>query len=100
MAPADPNARQRAYLQAIFETDQTVEADMRSIPFSPFHHRSTVSEWGWMEYSEPIPIINKPASRLYAAIKKAAKIDQGTGSTFTALANRDSPTADSSGRGT
>jgi hypothetical protein len=41
-----------------------------------------------MEYSEPISIINKPASRLYAAIKKVAKIDQGTGSTFQALANR------------
>jgi hypothetical protein len=26
-------------------------------------------------YSEPIPIINEPASRLYAAIKKVAKID-------------------------
>lgn len=31
-----------------------------------------------MEYSEPIPDINKPASQLYEAIKKAAKIDQGT----------------------
>ena len=41
-----------------------------------------------MEYSEPIPIINKPASRLYSAIKKASKIDQGTGSTFDALATR------------
>jgi hypothetical protein len=41
-----------------------------------------------MEYSEPIPIIDKPASRLHAAIKKASKIDQGTGSTFDALATR------------
>jgi hypothetical protein len=37
-----------------------------------------------MEYSEPIPILNKPASRLYAAINKASRIDQGTGSTFDA----------------
>lgn len=29
-----------------------------------------------MEYNEPLPIINKPASRLYEAIKKAAKIDR------------------------
>jgi hypothetical protein len=39
-------------------------------------------------HSEPIPILNKPASRLHEAIKKAAKIDQGTGSTFDALAAR------------
>jgi hypothetical protein len=61
---------------------------MRSIPFSPFHDRPKASEWRWMAYSEPIPILNKPASRLYEAIKKAAKIDQGTGSTFDALAAR------------
>ena len=61
---------------------------MRSIPFSPFHDRPKASEWRWMEYSEPIPIIGKDASRLYAAIKKASKIDQGTGSTFDALAAR------------
>jgi hypothetical protein len=33
---ADLIERQRAYLVAIFETDQAVEKDMRSIPFSPF----------------------------------------------------------------
>jgi hypothetical protein len=41
-----------------------------------------------MEYSEPVPEINKPASRLYQAIKKTAPIDQGTGATFSALADR------------
>jgi hypothetical protein len=88
MAEPALNDRQRAYLQAIFDTDQAVEVDMRAIPFSPFQDRPKASEWRWMEYSEPIPIINKPASRLYAAIKAVAKIDQGTGSTFTALADR------------
>jgi hypothetical protein len=39
-----------------------------------------------MEYSEPILAIDKLASRLYSAIKCAAEIDQGTGSTLTALA--------------
>ncbi len=85
----DLNDRQRAYLLAIFEVDQAVEADMRSLPFSPFHERPKASEWRWLEYSEPVPEINKPASRLYAAIKKAAAIDQGTGSTFAALADRE-----------
>jgi hypothetical protein len=82
------NARQRAYLTAIFDVDQPVEADMRSMPFSPFQHRPKASEWRWLEYSDPIPLINKPASRLYDAIQQASKIDQGTGSTFSALADR------------
>jgi hypothetical protein len=41
-----------------------------------------------LEYSDPIPEAMKPASRLYEAIKKVAKIDQGSGSTFAALAER------------
>jgi hypothetical protein len=55
-AAIDLNERQRADLVAIFETDQATEADMRSIPFSPFRDRSKASEWRWMEYSEPIPM--------------------------------------------
>jgi hypothetical protein len=82
------NDRQRSYLQAIFDTDQSIEADMHRIPFIPLHYRPKASEWRWMEYSDPIPEIFKPASRLYAAIKQAARIDQGTGSTFAALAER------------
>jgi len=90
MSAARPalNERQRAYLLAIYETDQATEAQIRAIPFSPFRDRPKAGEWRWMEYSEPIPLINKPASPLYAAIKKTSKIDQGTGSTFDALASR------------
>jgi hypothetical protein len=84
----DLNDRQRAYLLAIFETDQAVEADMRSIPYRPFQSRPKASEWRWLEYSEAVPEIGKPAARLYEAIKKTAPIDQGTGATFAALADR------------
>src|SRR5947209_12373642 len=84
----DLNDCQRAYLLAIFETDQAVEADMQSIPYRPFQSRPKASEWRWLEYSEPVPEIQKPASRLYAAVKKTAPIDQGTGATFAALADR------------
>jgi hypothetical protein len=80
------NERQRAYLRAIFDTDQSVEADTRAI--WRFETRPKASDWRWLEYSEPIAEIGKPASRLYAAIKKSARIDQGTGSTFQALADR------------
>ena len=82
------NERQRAYLLAIFEVDQAVEADIREIPYRPFQQRPKASEWRWQEYSEPVPEIQKPASRLYEAIKKTAPIDQGTGATFAALADR------------
>jgi hypothetical protein len=85
---ADLNERQRAYLLAIFAVDQAIEADMRQLPYRPFQPRPKASEWRWLEYSEPAPDIAKPASRLYAAIKQTAPIDQGTGSTFAALADR------------
>jgi hypothetical protein len=82
------NGRQRAYLLAIFTVDQELETEMRNLPYRPFQPRPKASEWRWLEYSEPVPEINKPASRLYTAIKKAAPIDQGTGATFAALADR------------
>jgi hypothetical protein len=85
---AEVNDRQRAYLLAIFAVDQELEAEMRSLPYRPFQPRPKASEWRWLEYSEPVPEIDKPASQLYAAIKKTAPIDQGTGATFAALADR------------
>jgi hypothetical protein len=87
-AASSLNDRQRAYLQAIFDTDQAIEADMRAVPFSPFHDRPKAAEWRWLEYSEPVPEIAWPGSRLWEALKKSAPIDQGTGSTFRALADR------------
>jgi hypothetical protein len=58
------NDRQHAYLLAIFTVDQELEADMRNLPYRPFQSRPTASEWRWLEYSEPVPEIQKPASRL------------------------------------
>jgi hypothetical protein len=82
------NDRQRAYLLAIFETDQEVEAEMRDLPYRPFQPRPKASDWRWLEYAEPLLIIGKPASSLWARIKKLGMVDQGTGSTFSALADR------------
>jgi hypothetical protein len=59
------NERQPAYLLAIFDIDQQVEAEIRQVPFRPFQERPKASEWRWLEYSEPVPEIYKPASRLY-----------------------------------
>jgi hypothetical protein len=82
------NDRQRAYLLAIFETDQEIEAAMRSLPYRPFEHRPKASEWRWLEYAEPIPILGLDGSPLWKRIKKLGLVDQGTGSTFGALADR------------
>src|SRR5207245_2617273 len=82
MDPAEAHA-----LRA-FELLGEADAVMRSIPYGPFQSRRKASEWRWLEYSEAVPEIGKPASRLYEAIKKTAPIDQGTGATFAALADR------------
>jgi hypothetical protein len=84
----NPNDRQRAYLAGHIQRGPEARAEMRSIPYQPFQQRPKASERRWLEYSEALPEIQKPASRLYTAIKKAAPIDQGTGSTFRALADR------------
>jgi hypothetical protein len=38
------NERQRAYLLAIFETDQELEAEMRDLPYRRFQPRPKASE--------------------------------------------------------
>ena len=81
-------ARLVAHLLAIFAVDQELEAEMRKLPYRPFQPRPKASEWRWLEYSEPVPEIQKLASRLYSAIKKTVPIDQGTVATFAALADR------------
>jgi hypothetical protein len=90
VTPVEQNLsdRQRTYLLAIFRVAQEREEEIRSMPYRPFQQRPKASEWRWLEYSEPVPDINKPASRLYEAIKKTVPIDQGTGATFAALADR------------
>jgi hypothetical protein len=82
------NNHQCVYLLAIFKVDQEVESENAPDRFRPFQPRPKASEWRWLEYSEPVHEIIKPASRLYEAIENAAPIDQGTGSTFRALADR------------
>ena len=52
---------------------------MRSLAFRPLRPRPKASEWRWMEYSERVPYIFKPASRLYEGISKLALVDRGRG---------------------
>ena len=82
------NERQRAYLLAIFETAQELENEMRQIPYRPFQERPKASEWRWLEYAEPVPILGFDGSPLWKRIKQLGMVDQGTGSTFSALADR------------
>ncbi len=91
MPPPAPalNDRQRAYLLAVFETDQETEQQVRELPYRPFQPpRPKASEWRWLEYAEPVPILGREGSPLWTRIKKLGLVDQGTGSTFSALADR------------
>ena len=63
------NERQRAYLLAIFETAQELENEMRQIPYRPFQERPKASEWRWLEYAEPVPILGFDGSPLWKRIK-------------------------------
>jgi len=87
-AAVDLNDRQHAYLLAIFDTDQELETQMRDEPYRPFQPRPKASEWRWLEYAEPVPILGRGGSPLWKRIKKLGLVDQGTGSTFSALADR------------
>src|SRR5207253_10494354 len=71
-----------------FETDEEVESEMRELPYRPLEQLAKASEWRWLEYAEPVPILGFDASPLWKRIKKPGMVDQGTGSTFTALADR------------
>jgi hypothetical protein len=51
MPPPAPalNDRQRAYLLAVFETDQETEQQVRELPYRPFQPpRPKASEWRWV----------------------------------------------------
>jgi hypothetical protein len=61
-SPPDLNDRQRAYLLAIFEIDQEVEADMRAISYRPFQERPKASEWRWLDYLELVAILGRAGS--------------------------------------
>jgi hypothetical protein len=57
-------------------------------PYRPFQQRPKASEWRWLEYVEPVPILGFDGSPLWKRINKLGMVDQGTGSTFSALADR------------
>src|SRR6266702_8312485 len=63
-------------------------AATKSLPYQPFQPRPKASEWRWLEYAEPVPILGRDGSPLWKRIKKLGMVDQGTGSTFSALADR------------
>jgi len=48
----------------------------------------TALKWRWLEYAQPVPIVGFDGSPLRKRIKKLGLIDQGTRSTFSALADR------------
>ncbi len=78
---ADLNKRQQTYLQAVYEVDQTQEANVRWLGSQGRWVSTPASEWRWMPY-------NASGSALLRKIKDAGYVDQGTGSTSEALERR------------
>lgn len=77
------NERQRGYLKQIFEIDQKREVTERGAWNSGDRPRPA-SEWRWIEYLE----LFGNSSELRQKLVNAQIVDQGTGSTFKALATR------------
>jgi hypothetical protein len=78
---AELNERQRDYLRAIYDCDQTTEAGRRERAARGFYDRTPASEWRWQMYG--------PAdSALYTTLRTAGLVDPGTGSTWQALEDR------------
>lgn len=78
----DLNPRQRHYLKAIFNVDQELERDHKDDYFRGV--RSSASDWRWMNYDA---INLEERSWLQCEIGDDA-IDEGTGSTLSALGTR------------
>jgi hypothetical protein len=77
------NARQRTYLEALYDCDQAKEADRRARASQGFYDRTPASEWRWVMYGP-----EAPPSALYLRLDEAGLIDQGTGATWQALETR------------
>jgi hypothetical protein len=77
------NARQQAYLGAIFDADQAVEQAENS-RWSRGGRRRPADQWRWMIYC----ILDGCEQPVMAHLHQKCTIDEGTGSTFAALARR------------
>src|SRR5437660_9193375 len=77
------NARQQAYLRAIFDADQEVEQSENS-RWPRGGRRRPAEQWRWMIYC----ILDGCEQPVMAHLHRTCVIDEGTGSTFAALARR------------
>ncbi len=75
------NTRQQAYLKAVYDIDQALEANVRLAGAHGYWNSTPASVWRWMPY-------NTSGSGLLRRIQEAGYQDQGTGSTFEALERR------------
>lgn len=81
----DLNLRQQIYLELIYDQDQENEASEKR-RWSRGDRPRPAIEWRWMHYGI-IPELDLDTP-LRARLKDARLVDEGTGSTFTALAER------------
>jgi hypothetical protein len=85
------NERQRTYLREAYLLDQDTEAGIRLSRARGFYHDPPASEWRWLRYGY-VHDVDDPsglALRLRGAgVERTKRVDQGTGSTWQALARR------------
>lgn len=77
------NERQRAYLEAVYREDREEEAYQRSA-WSRGGRAQAASAWRWILYGSPLV----GATSLRTSLQGKGLVDEGTGSTFAALADR------------
>ncbi len=76
------NYRQRAYREAVYRADQDAEAWERSA-WSRGWERRPADQWRWLVYHSEF-------SKIRERLLRQGMVDEGTGSTFAALAGRGS----------
>lgn len=79
----DLNPRQKAYLEALYECDQTNEQYRKQRAIKGFWDNTPASEWRWIVYGR-----TEPASDLWIALRRQKLVDEGSGSTWQALEKR------------
>lgn len=79
----DLNARQRVYLQALYDADQATEQERRTRAAGGQWDRTPAREWRYQLYGP-----TEPPSPLYRTLSRAGLVDPGTGATWQALEDR------------
>lgn len=79
------NARQRAYLLALYEQDQHAEAQQRAAALDRHSRRPPARVWRAIEYGPRLPPDVYPDAPLRAALRAQGLVSEGSGATWSRL---------------